>query len=108
MAQDAARKMAAAAQDKSMQEAMSAEKSIELAKKQAELEFDAKATANLLKPVEKDTAKKVEAAEQAKAVVEAVGGNAVEDKVGQVWIIYHAIDVDRPRFGGQLAVAPVP
>src|SRR5262249_17220540 len=42
-----------------------AEKTAELGKKQAELQFDTKDTANLLKPLVPEAAKKVETAEQA-------------------------------------------
>jgi hypothetical protein len=51
--------------EKSIREAQAVEKNSELSQKQAEVEFDTKDTADLLKPLAKETAEKVSKAEQA-------------------------------------------
>ncbi len=54
-----------AALEKAVQDAMAVEKSQQLGKQQARLEYDTKDTANLVKPHVEDLAKKIEKAEQA-------------------------------------------
>ncbi len=51
--------------EKAAQDAVAAEKAAELGKKQAQIEFDAQDTANLLKPIAKEAADKVQSAEKA-------------------------------------------
>ena len=53
------------AEQKAIQDAVNAEKNAKLGKKQAKIAFDTQDTANLLKPVAKDAAKKLDKAEKA-------------------------------------------